>query len=181
LASKIFLDTSVVNKVVEFGEYIFENYLSDDKVAAYKRRPLEDQHDIDALRRLFQGWHQMSMPLYISETTLAELNNTFDPSKRDRLMQYAWEVFEHWRAYGSEIARNEFESPEFSRTVRRISRALIEVKGSVDRELLAEACSLSCDVFLTMDRRSLWNHRHRIPLTTVRILRPVELCAELGF
>jgi hypothetical protein len=112
---------------------------------------------------------------------VAELSDTLDPSKRDRLLQYALEVFEHWRAYGSETVRDEFESPDFSRTVRRLSRALTKVKGLVDRELLAEACSLGCHVFLTMDRRSLWNHRHRIPLTTVRILRPVELCAELGF
>jgi hypothetical protein len=39
LPSKIFLDTSVVNKVVEFGEYIFDNYLSDRELAAYNRRP----------------------------------------------------------------------------------------------------------------------------------------------
>lgn len=96
----VFLDTSVVNKIVEFGEYLFDNCLGEEQQEEYHRRPIEDQEDIEALHDIFLVAQRVCLPLYISDYTVHELSRTPFECKRQHLLDYALEVFDHWLQWG---------------------------------------------------------------------------------
>lgn len=179
LPKRIFLDTSVVNKVVEFGEYLFDDYLAGSSLREYKRRPSEDQEDIDALHYLFQVYQRLCMPMCVSQTTLCELGRTMDSDKRNHLLQYAGEVIDHWLTGVDTRRPTAIKSDEFKDTCVSISQNLTFLPDDGDRLLFAEAVLFGCDAFLTMDRKTIWCHREQLGIYGVRVLRPHELWKEM--
>ena len=171
---RVFADTCVVNRIVEFGEYFFENYLGDGALIEYKKRPIEDRDDIDALHNIIQVYQRASLPLFISATVIKEVkkaNNHF-------LESYAWEVINHWIECGDQEIWSRYHSKNFANKVELIITTLRGLKGPDDRRLVAEAIVMGCDAFLTVDRHSLWKRRNKID-ANIRILRPIELWEAL--
>jgi hypothetical protein len=172
---KVFLDTCVVNRLVDFGEYYFDGYLGDEPEAEYVRRPIEDRQDIDALHAIVQVFQRASMPLYVTPTTLDEVKQ----ANRSFLDSYAWELFHHWWDWGDPEVRRRLMDSNFEERVQKQYDLLKCFRGTKDRRLIAEAIVLGCDVFLTVDRRSICKKRARADTLPLRILRPVELWDEL--
>ena len=44
-----------------------------------------------------------------------------------------------------------------------------------DRRLFIDALELGCDIFLTMDYRTIWRRRGKVKEFGIKIMRPVEL------
>ena len=49
------------------------------------------------------------------------------------------------------------------------------------RILLVNALDLGCDVFLTMDYRTVLPHREMVGKLGIRVMRPREYLADMGF
>jgi len=175
LAWRVFADTCVVNRIVEFGEYLFDNYLGGEALAEYERRSPADQADIEALHDIVAVYQRACMPVYVTETVLKEVAE----ARRANLASYAWEVFDHWRNWGDPQLWERCSSPSFAREAHELAATLKALRDEADRLLVAEAIVMGCDVFLTVDRKSLWSRRDQIEPASVRILRPVELWAAL--
>ena len=175
LAWRVFADTCVVNRIVDFGEYFFDNYLGGAALAEYERRSPEDQADIEALHDILVVYQRACMPLYVTETGLKEVAE----ARRVNLASYAWEVFDHWRSWGDPQLWKRCSSPSFAREAHELAATLTAFRDEADRLLVAEAITMGCDVFLTVDRKSLWSRRDQIEPASIRILRPVELWAAL--
>lgn len=172
---KLFLDTNILNRVVDFGEYIFDGCLEGQTFDTYNRMSEQDREDVDAICNIFETLRFGLWPAIVSAISLREIANTRDEFRRKALMRYAEELKDYLDAeLGEEVegARGEWLT---SHADNRLFHALARVKDAADRELLLEAIERRCDVFLTVDRRSLWNCRDAIGLEQIRILRPVEV------
>lgn len=176
LTRKVFLDTCVVNRLSDFGEYVFDNCLCGEAQSEYLRRPIEDQEDIEALRDIVQVFRRVCMPLYITPTTIEEIGR----ANRHFLENYTLEIFHHWWDWGDPQNRNILSSENFQARVTAVASTLTCFPDEPDRKLIAEAVVVECDIFLTVDRRSIWRHRDKVKIEALQILRPSELWSELG-
>ena len=171
LTWQVFADTCVVNRIVDFGEFFFDDYLAGETLSNYEKRPPEDRDDIDALHDILRVYHRMCMPLYVTEAVLNEVA----ASHRPDLLSYAREIFHHWQTWGDLAIWKRALSRGFDDHADKIASTLRVIRGSNDRLLVAQALVMGCDVFLTVDRRSLWNRRAHESLSGISILRPREL------
>ena len=96
---RVFLDTCVVNRIVEFREFMFDGYFHDETVDLYERRQ-SDQEDIDSLHNIVQVARRACLPLFFGETTLSEISKTSDPDKRYLLEDFAVQIAEHQAEFG---------------------------------------------------------------------------------
>ena len=113
--------------------------------------------------------------LIISQKSLRELEATPDAVKRRTLV-----------SYGSQLLRWSLEafSPAQPTDADRglgagIQRFLAALPNEMDRQLVGEAIMQSCDVFLTLDRKTIRNRAEEVDLvarwTALRIMRPTEV------
>ena len=160
IPSRVFLDTNVVNALVKHAAHIFE------------QEPLTDglhqtmAHDVEALMHVFQIGSRANWELVASSKTLEEISQTPIEELRETLMDYAVEIAE----CSGEVA-------DFALDLgRRIvgSNFLDMLPDRNDRELLAHAIGLQCDVFCTCDRSTIIRRRDRLPKLPIRVLTPVE-------
>ena len=50
-----------------------------------------------------------------------------------------------------------------------------------DRVLVVDALELGCNVFLTMDYRTIWKHREAVRRLGINVMRPVEFLQDPVF
>ncbi|MGH9428640.1 MAG: hypothetical protein ACRD2L_20310, partial [Terriglobia bacterium] len=131
----IFLDTNVVNKVVEFGEYLFDNYLAEEEREEYDRRPVEDQEDIEALHDICLVGQRLCLPLYISDFTIHELSQTPIEPKRQHLLNYAREVFDHWLQWGDRKVKAAYLKKKRLQRFKRLMPKMAFIPDEGDRFL----------------------------------------------
>ena len=101
-----------------------------------------------------------------SAKTLEEISQTPADDLRETLMDYAVEIAEC--SGGAAVFAQDLG--------RRIigSDFLDMLPDRNDRELLAHAIGLECDVFCTSDRSTIVRRRDRLPALPIRVLTPVE-------
>ncbi len=171
---KLFLDTCIVNWLVTFGEYYFDNCLDGEALADYERRPPEDQEDIDALHDIIQFYQRYNAPIYVAPSVIEEVmqaNEWF-------LESYAYELFQYWWDVGDPEVRERLCGDDFEGRVRAVTPSFCGFKRK-DQRVLAEALIMGCNVLLTVDRRTIWKRRDRLPAGVFAVQRPVELWGEL--
>src|SRR5438445_9884967 len=92
IPSRVFLDTCVVNFMLDFGEQIHDGATSppriDDRQAA----------DIDALRNLFLTGQRTMWQLALSPHTYFEITRTQDQKRRSVLDLWFQELWQYWRS-----------------------------------------------------------------------------------
>lgn len=168
---KLFLDTNIMNKIVEFGEYIFDGFLADEALERYEARSSRDQKDIDALCFICRVLQYGSVQARISNNSLQELNKTEDENW-NRLMNYGAELFEYADSMETD---DEVQYWNTSHRDNDFMNAFSRTRRKGDRDLLIDAMASGCDVFLTMDRKSLLRRRNRLGLHGIKLMSPVEL------
>lgn len=166
LPRRVFLDTNVINRLVEWGAQIFE----------FEAIPPEtDQtlaNDIEALMHVLYGSERTCLELVASTKSLEELSNTPDPAWRRSLLGYGVEFVHH-------NATNEERrfAIDFGRRLIG-SQFVAALPDRADQELIAHAIALRCDTFCTCDRKSIVKKRDRVRLP-IRVLTPVEWWAHV--
>src|SRR5271157_2648044 len=90
LPGRVFLDTSVVNFMLEFGEQIYDGANDPEGLDSYQIR------DIDALYNIFLAGRRADWQVAVSPFTYYEISHTADGAKRRLLGQWFVELWDHW-------------------------------------------------------------------------------------
>ena len=177
----IFLDTNIVQNLHSFGEFIFERVSTPDLERKLPTLGPRVTADVYALADFMALGVRAGWPLAVSPGTLRELTAIQDPNKRDALT--AWD--HRLAAYFSENfdqSRGETEGSSYSEMTHftsiqrnRIADLLQAFPDEGDQQLLIDAVERGCDIFLTMDYRTIWKHRDKVRQFGLRVMRPVEL------
>ncbi|WP_347269999.1 hypothetical protein [Rhizorhabdus histidinilytica] len=160
IPARVFLDTNVVNALVKFSSTIFEQQSLPDGLHQTAAR------DVQALMHVFRIGSRAHWNLVASHKTLEEIDRTPVKPLRYILTDYAIQIVET----GTPAARHANE------LARRITGSTFfnVLPDHADRELLAHAIGLNCDVFCTSDRSTIVRYRDRLPKLPLRIMTPIE-------
>ena len=179
-----FLDTNVVQNLHTFGEFVFDGYLSpghkarlSGKCSCVKARPCVRQ-DVYALRELANLGRNGAWPLAVSASVAIELDNEPDSNKRSGRLGWYSELAEYFNAHCSEGT----QLIRFTDLQRKWAYEYLAVlPDEEDRILIVDALELGCDVFLTMDYRTVLAYREMVGKLGISVMRPREYLAEMGF
>ena len=174
----IFLDTNVVQYLQTFGEYIYDNYLAPEYEKKLLKLGKRVAQDVEALAIFMDLGRRNGWPLAVSRGTPEELAATPEPGKRYYLTHWGGELADYClsniRLSAPESSQEEEDG--FSHLQRAsLSEFLSFLPQESDRQLLIDARELGCDVFVTMDYRTIWRFRHQIKPFGLEAMRPVEL------
>jgi hypothetical protein len=166
LPLKVLLDTTVIQNILTFGEYIFENWLSPELEAKLHALPETLQMDIHALRNIIEPRTRTPVIPIISDLSLHELSLTGDPEKCARLLQWGFDLLE----YSDRMRESNRSSLTSEQTV--LSDFL---PGRIDRLLIGECKWIGCQALITMDYRSILKFRRELLQNDrVTVLSPSE-------
>lgn len=156
--SHIFLDTSVVNFILDYGEQIHDGIPIPDNASFRLAR------DIDALRGIWLTGQRASWHITLSAATIGEIEATKEPGRLHDLLDWASEL---------SIYSDECEALAPARRNRlQLSHldTIALLPDSGDRQLLTEALQLGCDAFCTRDWKTILRCRgqlHGLPLSII--------------
>ena len=126
------------------------------------------------------GW-----PVALSSRTLQELNATPQRNKHYALTTLGKELATY---FASNLDHRDIEEEgsayseisHFTFIQRcRLSDLLKVMPQEEDRQLVIDAIEYGCDIFLTMDYKTIWRHRGEIKRLSLRVMRPTELLAHV--
>ena len=158
LPRRIYLDTSTLQKVFDYGGVIFEGEPFEPVGRATRVKGLSDE--LDALRMIFLVNERAMFEFVVTEESLREVEGRDEP----RYTQWVYDVLDTWLI---QSASEELPAPGATFEDRRFG--MISVK---DRRLLQEALDWRCDAFLTMERRLPTAAAFIEHETALRVMRP---------
>lgn len=169
IPGRIFLDTSVVNFWLDYGQEIGEGIEPPPNI------PMADVEDIEALHWIYMTGQRVPWQLAISPHTYQEVLKTTDPKRRHYLENWFFEIWYYWM----EIIQREDDLPSFvdaeAEKVRLLSSGILEVLPDItDRILILDAVVYNCDLFCTRDRKTIIKHRDRLSSINIPIATPTE-------
>ena len=188
-----FLDTNVVQTLHTFGEFIYDGHLSlqgEEKLSRLCSCPSPRpcmRDDIYALHHLATMGRRWGWPLAVSLTNMVELDAIKDPERRQvrvawwrRLAEYFEANYKEWPSLSSGSSYGEIT--HFTSTQRnRLYEHLHILPDETDRVLVVDALEFGCNVFLTMDYKTIWKHREAVRRLGIHVMRPVEFLQEPVF
>jgi hypothetical protein len=166
LPRRIYLDTSTLQELYDFGSEIFEGEPFEPVGWAARVKGLADE--IDALQMIFMVNKRAMFEFVVAEASLREVLNRGRPG----YTQWVYDVLDTWliQSEGEErpTPGTTFEDPRFG---------MISAK---DRRLLQEALDWRCDAFMTMERRLPTAAAFIERQTGLRVMRPTTYCELLS-
>lgn len=158
LPRRIYLDTSTLQKLFDYGGVIFEGEPFEPIGRAARVKDLSDE--LDALRMIFLVNERAMFGFVVTEASLREVEGRDEP----RYTQWVYDVLDTW------LIQSASEEPPVPGTTFEDRRfGMISVK---DRRLLQEALDWRCDAFLTMERRLPTAAAFIEHETGLRVMRP---------
>ena len=158
LPRRIYLDTSTLQKLFDFGGLIWEEEPFEPSGRAARVQGLEDE--LEALRMTFMVNERAMFEFVLTEANLREVVARDEP----RYTQWVYDVLDTWLVQ----SENE-EPPSPGTTVDDRRYGMISVK---DRWLLQDALDWRCDAFITMERRLPTAAAFIERETGLRVMRP---------
>jgi hypothetical protein len=160
LPRRIYLDTSTLQTIHDFGEQIFDGV---SFIAAGRAARVQGLgEEIDALRRVLLVNQRAMFELVVTASSLREVVARGDRS----YLQWVLDVRETWQVQSS----NERE-PEPGTLLQDQRFGMISRK---DGKLIQEALDWRCEAFLTMERRLPRVAQYLHSQTGLRLLRPSD-------
>ena len=158
LPRRIYLDTSTLQKLFDYGGVIFEGEPFEPVGRAARVKGLSDE--LDALRMIFLVNERAMFGFVVTEASLREVERRDEP----RYTQWVYDVLDTW------LIQSASEEPPMPGTTFEDRRFdMISVK---DRRLLQDALDWRCDAFLTMERRLPTAAAFIEHETGLRVMRP---------
>jgi hypothetical protein len=181
LPKLIFLDTNIVQNLHSFGEFIFDRVSTPDLEKKLSTLGPRITADIYALADFMALGVRAGWPLAVSPGTQREFRAIQDPNKRDALTAWEQELADYF-AENFDQSQGETEGSSYSETTRftsiqrsRMADLLKAFPDKQDQQLFIDAVERGCDVFLTMDYKTIWQHRDKVKQFGLHVMRPVEL------
>lgn len=166
---RVFLDTNVVNTVLDYGEMIHDCVDVPDQFEHRLRS------DVESLRGIFVTGQRAFWQLAVSPLTYREVVRTRDLERRQNLTSWFYEVWGYWR----EFLQSAEDLPSFSEAeeerLNLLSSGILEVLPEMnDRVLICDAVVYRCDAFCTRDWSTILRHRGELKELQLQILTPTE-------
>jgi hypothetical protein len=166
LPRRIYLDTSTLQNLHDFGGEIFENEPFAPVGRAARVKGLGDE--IEALRMIFAVNERAMFEFVVTEATLREVVNR----TRRGYTQWVLDVFDTW------LIQSEAEQPPTTGSTFEDRR--FGMISAQDRRLLQEALDWCCDAFMTMERRLPTAAAFIESETGLRVMRPTTYWSLLS-
>ena len=181
LPKLIFLDTNIVQNLYSFGEFIFDRVSTPDLEKKLSTLGPRITADIYALADFMALGVRAGWPLAVSPGTQREFRAIQDPNKRDTLTAWEQRLADYF-AENFDQSQGETEGSSYSETTcftslqrSRMADLLKAFPDKQDQQLFIDAVERGCDVFLTMDYKTIWQHRDKVKQFRLHVMRPVEL------
>ena len=181
LPKLIFLDTNIVQNLHSFGEFIFDRVSTPDLEKKLSTLAPRVTDDIYALADFMALGVRSGWPLAVSPGTQREFRAIQDPNKRDALIAWEQRLADYF-AENFDQSRGETEGSSYSEMTHftslqrsRMADLLKAFPDRQDQQLFIDAVERGCDVFLTMDYKTIWQHRDKVKQFGLHVMRPVEL------
>ena len=177
----IFLDTNIVQNLHSFGEFIYDNRFSPAIESKLRGKGSRFADDIRALADFMALGIRAGWPITLSSGTLKELDATPQGAKRYALTTWGNELATY-TASNPDRTESEEEGSAYSEISHftfiqrcRLSDLLKVMPQEEDRQLVIDAVECGCDIFLTMDYKTIWRHKNTIKQLGLEVMRPTEL------
>ena len=169
----IFFDSNVVQNLYSFSELIYEHACSEEIELKIISRGPRFSDDIFALEYFVALGLRIGWPIAISDNVLNEIQ----ASNRPELVSWGSELAQYCSGLEIEDERYIYgESRHFTFIQRsQLSEILKDLPQESDRQLVIDAKEYGCDIFLTMDYRTIWDKRECVSPLGIKVMRPVEL------
>jgi len=169
IPGRAFLDTSVVNFWLDYGQEISEGGVPPVGLSE------TDSEDVESLHGIYMTGQRANWQLAISPHTYQEVLNTVEPNRRYYLEQWFFEIWSYWQG----IIRTNNDLPSFIEAeairVKTLSSGVLDVLPDIeDRVLILDALVYRCDVFCTRDRKTIIRHRDQLSPIGIPIVTPTE-------
>ena len=181
LPKLIFLDTNIVQNLHSFGEFIFDRVSTPEVEKKLSTLGPRVTADIYALADFMALGVRSGWPLAVSPGTQREFRAIQDPNKRDALIAWEQRLADYF-AENFDQSRGETEGSSYSEMTHftslqrsRMADLLKAFPDRQDQQLFIDAVEQGCDVFLTMDYKTIWQHRDKVKQFGLHVMRPVEL------
>lgn len=165
---RIFLDTGVVQYLLRYGEAVFENAAlpSDNRLNEIP----SGLADVEALRRFCFVNQRNAFELVVSDNSVKEVLAAGEPKFASWLM----ELMNYWYTIQASYEGSVVNGAGASKRARLTAREFGYLSNK-DRALVADACEMECDTFLTVDRRLARNAEHLRREVGMSIVTPTSL------
>ncbi len=184
---RVFLDTNIVcNLRWILSDATFEDGFYDHYSQKFITANRELRRDCMALRYLVEKDDQFALQFVVSNTVVAELQKTQPAEKRDELLSIAKELAIHFEDHQKEYL-SESDLPPLSPSKQVYWVTLYERGGldflphEADRRLILDSVLQRCHLFLTVDRKTIWNFRSQLIQLGVEVKRPLEYLRSFMF
>ena len=177
----IFLDTNIVQNLQSFGELIYNNSLTVEMNSKISVRGSRFSEDIYALADFMALGNHAGWPIAISSRTLDELGATSRPDKRVVLINWGEELAYFFasnfdESFDLKAGSSYSDTTRFTFIQRRcLSELLGALPQESDRQLIIDAREYGCDIFVTMDYKTVWRYKSIVSRLGLKVMRPVEL------
>ncbi len=177
----IFLDTNMVQNLHVFGELVYDRRSSPEAESKLRAKGARFADDIRAMADFVALGIRAGWPIAVSSRTLQELDATPQRTKRHALTALGKE-FATYFASSLDNGQTGEEGSAYSEIRHftfiqrcRLSDLLKVMPQEEDRQLVIDAIECGCDIFLTMDYKTIWRHRQVINRLGIKVMRPTEL------
>ena len=169
IPGRAFLDTSSLNFILEYGEYIFGGITLPTTLS---KRVIDD---INAFYNIFLTGKRASWQLAISPFTYKEIIGTQDATKKYYLENWFMEVWHYWL----NILEQNNDLPSFVEAehtrINLLSSGILDILPDIeDRILVCDAIVYRCDCFCTRDWKTILKYREHLKSLPIRIITPSE-------
>lgn len=166
---RVFLDTCVVNFLLDHGQHIH------DGVEPPVGLALRVRDDIEALRLIWVAGQRAQWQLAVSPYTYHEVLSTRSPERAGRLEGWFHDLWDYWR----EFLHSSQDLPSFAEAeeirLRYMGSAAFDILPDIaDRFLICDALVYGCDAFCTRDWSTVLRFRDQLRMLPIRILTPTE-------
>ncbi len=167
LPRRIFLDSSTLQTLQDYGEFIYDNCVPPETNKIYS---IPDGFaNVDALRAIMFVNQRANLEFALSHNSLDEV------LARHNLDYLIWarNVLDYWESrlasyYPSPVSGIGHE------ITKKLETSSFGYLGIKDRLLLRDAIALECQAFLTMERRLPKNKSHIKEHLGILILQPID-------
>jgi hypothetical protein len=154
LPRRIYLDTSTLQTLFDYGELIWEN--QEPVLSSRAGRVQGFTDELEALRLIFQVNERAMFEFVVTAASLREVQGKNDP----RYTQWVYDVLDTWLIQSSGYQPPSSERPRIG---------TVSVK---DWALLSDALDNACDAWLTMETKLTTQAATIEKVTGLRVMRP---------
>jgi hypothetical protein len=173
LPKRIFLDSSVLQTLQDYGEYIYDVGELEDEFRIL--RTPNGLRNLNALRDIMIIAQRANFEFALSENSLNEVVEKVDFS----YMRWAHEMLDYWIDCIKSYETHNAFSGKGKDVLKRIKEEQFDYLSIKDKLLIFDAVLLECDAFLTMEEKLTRNAENIEKKLGLRILRPFEYCEVL--